>query len=206
MIYLKLKDVLTQAEASTAALRLSSALHEAAQHRFVTLDLVDTEEIMLHTGVEPLVEVIRDVWPHPACCLIGCMHPRAWQGAAVALGQPLLHWPTRVSPRGWQLFGVQLYGMSRDLFGALCRHASPVGVSAEQLAHNPSIVSQHRHRVDAQTIIRWRQTGRFPSPPVGPTKRDCDEVAHRLRQMAEHRYIVEVKPGRYSAVHPYRPG
>ncbi len=198
--YLNLKTLLAGAEA-TATEAFQAALAAMPPGIVaITLDLGASKDLFAEEEVEALVHAIRDRWPRPACCLARCDNPQAWSRAAAHLSQPLLSWRALVRQDGYRVLGRVPTGTYAVLLRALCyRHER---ATAEQLAHDPAIVSPHKMNHDAHSLMEYARTGR---PSLGPTLADIDSISNDLRNMALQRYIQQIAPGVYRAVAPVSP-
>lgn len=198
--YLNLKVLLAGAEVTAADVVLAALDEMPATIYAVTLDLGATKDLVSPTEAEELVQVIRDRWPHPAFCLARCHDPQTWSRAAARLSQPLLAWGALVRQGGYHVLGRAPTGTYAVLLRALCYRYERA--TAEQLARDPEIVSPHKMKHDAHSLMEYARTRR---PPLGPTLADIDSIANALRTMALQRYIQQIAPRVYRAIAPIPP-
>lgn len=166
----------------------------------VTLDLHKTNHLLSEEDVVSLVEVIKAAWPRPACCLVHCQNVVAWNRVAACLTQPLLCWNTTVRCGGYQVLGQMPRGDSARLLRALCLRYEQA--TAEQISRDREVISQRTLHLDPHVLMEWMTKGR---PPFGPTRADVARIARELHQMVRCRYLLETRPGYFSAILPQPP-
>lgn len=198
MKYLNLRALIEQGSGAVVVDLLKAALNGLPRGiLFVTLDLAAAKDYYRETDVALLVHLIRERWPQPACCLARCDHPLAWSRAAAALSQPLLSWRALAKQGDYTILGQSPRGDYARLLRALC--LTHEEASAEQLAHDATIISPRKMNFDHRSTQRWLLRG---IPPFGPNQADIGRIGNDLHNMARQRYIVEVSPGRFRAVLP----
>ena len=99
--YLNLATLLTQSGEGSVAQKVRDALAALSSPvATVTLDLSLSKDLFADTDVELVVQVLRETWPTPACCLARCDNPLAWSRAAASVSQPLIGMEN-VCEAGW---------------------------------------------------------------------------------------------------------
>lgn len=170
----------------------------------ITLDIYETGEMLLLDDVRAFVQVIRKHWHSHPCCLCRADQKafETWRRAAIQEQQPLLLWNHLHASAGYHLCAPPLQGMEFSIFRELIRQGP---ASADELTHNPLIVSQRWPFNRPYIVERMMATGRPLPERSGPSPTDESAVRQGLQKLWRRRYVIEQAPGRFGVVRPTLP-